>query len=138
MKKTQSSRYNASTRQAAVRSRQNIAAFACLAGVFVAGVIVILFFQGRLVIGGVPSAVIVRFLQDDSARSAYFSGDSTGLHDRLDEMGIEEEMKEFYRPRIADEAELDQHVHQVLYDRTGYVGEAYQLRGQGILILKDE
>jgi hypothetical protein len=136
MKKSQPVRYAAPNRRAATRSRQNITAFAYLAGVFVVGVVVILFFQGRLVIGGVPSSIVVEFLQDDLARSAYFSGNSTALHDRLDEMGIEEKMKDYYRPQISDEGVLDQHIHQILYDRTGYVGEAYQVNG-GVLVLKE-
>jgi hypothetical protein len=136
MKKSQTARYSTPNRQAATH-RQNITAFAYLAGVFVVGVVVILFVQGRLVIGGVPSGIIVEFLQDDLARSAYFSGNSTALHDRLDEMGIEEAMKDYYRPQISDEVVLDQHIHQILYDRTGYVGEAYQVNG-GVLVLKDD
>jgi hypothetical protein len=110
---------------------------AYLGGVFAVGVVLILFAAGRLVIGGVPSSIIIRFLQDDSARSAYFSGNKAGLHDRLDEMGIEAEMKTFYRSQISDEAELDQHIHQILYDRTGYVGEAYRVNSRGVLVLKD-
>lgn len=138
MKKSQPVRYTTPNRQAATRSRQNITAFAYLAGVFIVGVVVILFFQGRLVIGGVPSSIIVQFLQDDVARSAYFSGNNVALHDRLDEMGIEEAMKDYYRPQIPDEVVLDQHIHQILYERTGYVGEAYQVNGQGVLVLKDD
>ncbi|MBD1870368.1 hypothetical protein H6F88_18270 [Oculatella sp. FACHB-28] len=137
MKKSQPARYSTPDRQAATRSRQNITAFAYLAGVFVVGVVVILFVQGRLVIGGVPSGIIMEFLQDDLARSAYFSGNSTALHDRLDEIGIEEAMKDYYRPQISDEVVLDQHIHQILYDRTGYVGEDYQVNG-GVLVLKDD
>jgi hypothetical protein len=138
MKKTQPSRYTTPTRQAATRSRQNITAFAYLASVFVIGVVVILFLQGRLVIGGVPSGIIMQFLQDDVARSAYFSGNNVALHDRLGEMGIEEAMKDYYRPQIPDEVVLDQHIHQILYDRTDYVGEAYQVNGQGVLVLKGD
>jgi hypothetical protein len=52
-------------------------------------------------------------------------------------MGIEEKMKDYYRPQISDEGVLDQHIHQILYDRTGYVGEAYQVNG-GVLVLKDD
>jgi hypothetical protein len=137
MKKSQPSYYTTPSQQAATRSRQNVTAFVYLAGVFVVGVVVILFLQGRLVIGGVPSNIIVQFLQDGIARSAYFSGNNVALHDRLDEMGIEEAMKTYYRPQISDEVVLDQHIHQILYDRTGYVGEAYQVNG-GVLVLKDD
>ncbi|MBD2463282.1 hypothetical protein H6G89_19795 [Oscillatoria sp. FACHB-1407] len=117
---------------------QNVITTIYLSGVFVAGVFAILFISGRLVVGGVPSSIIMRFLQDDIARSAYFRGDKAGLHDRLDDMGIEAEMKTFYRPQIPDEAELDQHIHQILYDRTGYVGVAYTVNSAGVLVLKDD
>jgi len=80
----------------------------------------------------------MQFLQDDVARSAYFSGNNVALHDRLGEMGIEEAMKDYYRPQIPDEVVLDQHIHQILYDRTDYVGEAYQVNGQGVLVLKGD
>ena len=46
-------------------------------------------------------------------------------------------MKNFYRPQIPDEAKLDQHIHQILYERTGYVGEQYRVNAQGFLVLKD-
>jgi hypothetical protein len=51
-------------------------------------------------------------------------------------MGVEEKIKSFYRPKIRDEAKLDQYIHQILYDRTGYVGEAYQVNSEGVLVLK--
>jgi len=102
----------------------------------VVGVLLILFFSGQMVISGVPSSVIVRFLQDDIARTAYIGGDKQLLHDRLGELGVEEEMKTFYRSEISDEAQLDQHIHQILYDRTGYVGAAYQVNQRGVLVLR--
>jgi hypothetical protein len=138
MKKSKSSVRAVPSRQASTRARQNIIAFAYLAVIFVVGVAVILFFQGRMVIGEVPSAVIIKFLQDDIARSAYFSGNNVALHERLDEIGIEEEMKDYYRPQISDEVVLDQYIHQVLYERTAYVGAAYQVNSEGVLVLKDE
>ncbi|MDX2212543.1 MAG: hypothetical protein SFY66_04560 [Oculatellaceae cyanobacterium bins.114] len=109
-----------------------------LGGIFLVGVFFILFISGRLVVGGVPSSIVMQFLQDDIARNAYFTGDKAGLHNRLDDMGIEAQMKTFYRPQISDETELDQHIHQILYDRTGYVGEAYQVNSRGILVLKED
>jgi hypothetical protein len=87
-------------------------------------------------IQGVPVSVVLHFLRDDTARNAYFSGDKQQLHDRLDRMGIEEEVKAFYRPKIQDEAELDQYIHQLLYNSTGYVGIAYEVNAKGILIPK--
>ncbi|MBD1904043.1 hypothetical protein NDI37_07885 [Funiculus sociatus GB2-A5] len=93
--------------------------------------------SGRMTVGGVPLPIVISFLNDQTARDAYFSGKKTKLHDRLDDMGIEEQMKNFYRPQIPDEAKLDQHIHQILYERTGYVGEQYRVNGQGFLVLKD-
>jgi hypothetical protein len=84
-------------------------------------------------IKGVPVAVVLQFLRDDTARNAYFSGDKQQLHDRLDHMGIEEEVKAFYRPQIQDEAKLDQYIHQLLYNITGYVGIGYKADAKGVL-----
>lgn len=85
---------------------------------------------------GVPNVIIFKFLVDKKARSAYFSGQSTLLHDRLGQMGIEEDIKAFYRDQYPDEVELDWFIHQLLYDRTGYIGKAYKKGPQDQLILK--
>jgi hypothetical protein len=100
------------------------------------GLAAIWFFSGRMLIGGVPSSVILTFLQDRPALNAYFQNDDQGLHDRLNELGVEEQIKDYYRPQIPDEAKLDQFIHQVFYNRTGYVGEAYEVSEQGRLRLK--
>lgn len=100
------------------------------------GAAIIWFFSGQMLIGGVPSSVILTFLQDPPALTAYFQNDDEALHDRLNELGIEEQIKAYYRPQIPDEVELDQYIHQVFYNRTGYVGKEYQLNEQGSLILK--
>jgi hypothetical protein len=96
----------------------------------------VLWFTEFGTIGGVPLPVVLQFLRDDTARNAYFSGDRQRLHDRLDRMGIEEEVKAFYRPKIRDEAELDRYIHQLLYNSTGYVGIAYEVNAKGILAPK--
>lgn len=98
---------------------------------------VVLLTTGDLTIGGVPAPIIVSFLQDEVARDAYFQGDGKKLHARLEEMGVEEKIKAYYRRQIPDETQLDQHIHQILYDRTGYVGDAYRVNSQGILVLKN-
>ncbi len=85
---------------------------------------------------GVPVRILLQFVTDPEARSAYFADDKQGLHDRLNEMGVEEQIKAFYRPRIQDEKELDQYIHQLLYENTGYVGKFYTVNAQGILELK--
>jgi hypothetical protein len=87
-------------------------------------------------IRGVPVSVVLQFLKDDTARNAYFSGQKQQLHDRMDHMGIEEEVKAFYRPKIRDEAELDRYIHQLFYNITGYVGTAYEVNWKGVLVLK--
>jgi hypothetical protein len=119
-------------------SLQHTITFLYLAITFVAGTLVILFFSGRLIIGGVPSSVIMTFLQDNVARNAYMTGNAKTLHDRLDDMGIEEDMKDYYRPQIPDEVELDWYIHQILYDRTGYVGVAYRVGPGGKLTAKKQ
>jgi hypothetical protein len=80
------------------------------------GLVAVWFFSGQMVIGGVPSSVILTFLQDRPALHAYFQNDDQGLHDRLNELGVEEQIKD--------------------YNRTGYVGEAYEVSEQGTLRLK--
>ncbi|WP_299485007.1 hypothetical protein [Acaryochloris sp. IP29b_bin.137] len=90
-----------------------------------------------LTIRGVPVPIILTFLQDEQAREAYFSDNKQGLHNRLQELNIETEIKAFYRPQIPDEIQLDQHIHQIFYDTTGYVGKAYRVSADGILVLID-
>ncbi|NEO99260.1 MAG: hypothetical protein F6K58_11365 [Symploca sp. SIO2E9] len=101
------------------------------------GGIVFLSAAQNVTIGGVPVPILINFWQDRTARNAYFNGKGKKLHDRLDQMGIEERMKDYYRSQISDEVELDQHIHQILYNRTGYVGEAYKVNSEGILVLKN-
>lgn len=84
---------------------------------------------------GVPVSILVHFLEDPAARKAYFAGNKKGLHDRLKELGVEEQIKDFYRPQFSDEQELDRHIHQLLYENTGYVGAAYVVDGEGQLQL---
>jgi hypothetical protein len=102
----------------------------------VLGLSILWFFSGNLLIGGVPSSIILTFLQDQPSRDAYFRGDRQALHDRLSDLGIEAQIKDYYRPQIPNEVQLDLYIHQLLYNRTGYVGEAYQVTDQGKLILK--
>lgn len=89
-----------------------------------------------ITIGGIPSSIVMEFLQDETARQAYWNKDKQALHDRLQVLGVEEQMKAYYRPKIPDELKLDQYIHQIFYDRTGYVGQGYTLNAQGKLILK--
>jgi len=90
----------------------------------------------KLTYKGVPVSILIDFSQDTIARDAYFTGHKKALHDRLKELGIKEKIKDFYRPQIQDEKELDRYIHQLLYNNTGYVGEAYFLNAQGQLELK--
>jgi len=92
--------------------------------------------NGQVVVGGVPISILTTFLQDDTARNAYLNRDRQLLHNRLQTLGIEEEIKDFYRSQITDKVELDQYIHQIFYDRTGYVGVNYWVNSEGILVLK--
>jgi hypothetical protein len=85
---------------------------------------------------GVPVRILVHFLEDAQARSAYFSGNKKGLHDRLKVLGVEEQIKDFYRPQFKDERALDLHIHQLLFNNTGYIGAAYAVDRDGQLIAK--
>lgn len=94
------------------------------------------FLNGQLVVGGIPASIITTFLEDDVSRNAYLRGDRRLLHDRLQALGVEEEIKDFYRSQIPDNVELDRYIHQIFYDRTGYVGENYWVTSEGRLVLK--
>lgn len=93
-----------------------------------------LFVHERVTLGGVPYGIIHKFWNDPAARTAYFVGDSSGLHNRLRSLGIEADIKDYYRDRFATEHELDRYIHQIMYDRTGYVGEAYRVSPSGQLV----
>ncbi len=94
--------------------------------------------KGHLAIGGVPSAIIVSFFQNEIARKAYFDGDSEKLHAQVQSMDLADKLKPYYRSQFEDEAQLDRYTHQILYDRTGYIGKAYQVNPQGILVAKKQ
>ncbi len=100
------------------------------------GIWVLLFTAGVVTLGGVPYRVLLKVWQDDTARSALLNGESTALHDQMSDLGIEREIKAHYRSRIEDPVELDRYIHQVLFDRTGYVGANYRVEGRE-LVLKD-
>jgi hypothetical protein len=87
-------------------------------------------------IRGVPGSIVLQFMLDDQARHAYLTGNKYALHDRLNQLGVEEQIKAYYRPKIRDEEKLDQYIHQVFYEMTGYVGNAYFVNSQGTLVLK--
>lgn len=134
-RRTQPSRYG-STNRSSRKAPLLVATVIYFNLLLCVGIWAVLLTNGYLTIGGVPTPIIVSFLQDETARNAYFQGDSQKLHDRLQHLGIEDRIKAFYRPEIRDEAILDQHIHQILYDRTGYVGSAYRVNSQGVLVLK--
>jgi hypothetical protein len=85
---------------------------------------------------GVPVRILVDFVGDSAARKAYFRGDKGGLHNRLKALGVEEQIKDFYRPQFQDEQELDRYIHQLMYDNTGYVGAAYVVGAEGQLVVQ--
>jgi hypothetical protein len=85
---------------------------------------------------GVPVRILVHFLEDAQARRAYFSGQKTALHARLKALQVEEQIKDFYRPQFQDEQALDLHIHQLMYNNTGYIGAAYAVDIEGQLIPK--
>lgn len=94
--------------------------------------------RDRLTIAGVPLSIIEKFIRDPIAFQAYWEGDKRLLHERLKQLGVEEEIKAFYRPQIPDEIQLDWYIHQLLYERSGYVGEIYQVNSDGILEFKPQ
>lgn len=114
----------------------NVAVVALLATITAITTGVVLLTTGAITLGGVPYSVLMKVWQDPAARSALLGGDERELHDVMGSLGIEYEIKEYYRDRIKDPVKLDQHIHQILFDRTGYVGEAYTVKGR-TLVLKD-
>ena len=96
-----------------------------LLALLAAGTWVTLFTTEVITLGGVPYSVLMKVWQNPATRAALLRRDSVALHDLMDNMGIEYEIKKYYSKRIQDPVELDQHIHQILYDRTRYVGENY-------------
>jgi hypothetical protein len=132
----QEKKFSGDTRKHRSSGRSRIG-WSCVA-VGLGGVVFLvqMFFSGKVVVLGVPSSVIVKFLDDKQAVDAYWNGRGAKVHERLQAMNIEKDMKDFYRHKIHDEIELDRYIHQLLYDRTGYVGVDYQLQPEGRLTLK--
>lgn len=90
------------------------------------------------VIDGVPVPILLKAAGDDKVREAYWSGDRQQLHDRLSDMGVEEDIKEYYGSQVTDDEELDQKIHQIFYNQTGYVGDSYDVNSAGRLEPKPE
>lgn len=88
-------------------------------------------------IAGVPGPLIVKAFTDKTALRYFLVGNKRAFHDRLEQMGLKAEIKAFYRPQIHDEIKLDQYIHQIFYNDTGYVGDAYYVNPQGILTLRN-
>ncbi|EKV02111.1 hypothetical protein Lepto7375DRAFT_4314 [Leptolyngbya sp. PCC 7375] len=107
------------------RSKGKAIARLILLALLATGTWVTLFTTGVVTLGGVPYSVLIKVWQTPATRAALLRRDSYALHDLMDNMGIEAEIKRYYSKRIKDPVELDQHIHQILYDRTRYVGENY-------------
>jgi hypothetical protein len=117
------------------RFSQSIGWLAFLGAIVLAGVFLVAS-HDSLTFRGVPVSIILEFIEDESARQAYFAGNKVALHERLQQLGAEEQIKAFYRPQIRDEVKLDQYIHQIFYEVSGYVGKAYRVDSRGILVLK--
>ncbi len=123
-------------RQKSNKTMGNALIVAVAGTIAAAGTWVVLLTTGVITLGGVPYSVLMKVWQDPGARSALLSGKETQLHDLMNNLGIEYDIKEYYRSRIQDPVELDQHIHQIMFNRTGYVGDAYTVKGR-TLVLKD-
>jgi len=108
--------------------------FPLLIGFF--SVLILLFFNGIFTIAGIPASILVKFLRNPPALSAFFTANRQKFHDQLQKIGIEDDVKDFYRNDISDEIELDRYIHQLFFNLTGYVGYNYDLSGGKILTLK--
>ncbi len=93
------------------------------------------YYSDSITIKAVPLKIVLKVFTDQKSMEAYFKGNKPRLHARLQELDVEEEIKAYYRPQIRDEQKLDQYIHQVFYDLTGYVGLSYKVNSQGTLVL---
>jgi hypothetical protein len=127
--------YVPNSRAASTKNLMVAFSLAWILGMFVVGW-GILFLNGIVTLGGIPAAIVGKVIRDPIAISYFLTADKTQLHYRLEELGIEAEIKAYYRPQIPDEVQLDQYIHQLLYNWTGYVGNNYLVTPQGNLVLK--
>jgi hypothetical protein len=93
------------------------------------------YFSDSITIKAVPLKIVLKVFTDSQSMDAYFKDNKPRLHERLQELNVEEEIKAYYRPQIRDEQKLDQYIHQVFYDLTGYIGLSYKVNSQGKLVL---
>ena len=107
-----------------------------ISGFMSVGFIVYIWISNNLTVGGVPASVILKFIQDRDAVSAYINFDGSKVHKRLQKLEVEKEMKDYYRNQIPDPIELDLHIHQILFDRTGYVGIDYEVHHNTLVLKK--
>lgn len=131
--------YSLQSLQARQKSNKKVAnaiIVAVIGTTMAAGTWVVLFTTGVITLGGVPYSVLLKVWQNPEARSALLGGESSELHDLMGGLGIEYDIKSYYGKRIKDPVKLDQHIHQILFDRTGYVGENYVVQGR-TLVLKE-
>lgn len=96
-----------------------------LVALLAAGTWVALFTADMVTLRGIPYSVLNKVLRDKDSRAALLARNSKALHDRMNMIGVEYDIKRYYSDRIEDPVELDQHIHQVFYNLTGYVGENY-------------
>ncbi len=123
-----------SVRRPRYRLRQRLAVLTAVCATLGGATWTNLFLKDQVTLAGVPYSVIDKFWSDQTARDAYFVGDTQALHSRLKALGIESDIKDYYRDQFASEYELDKHIHQIMFERTGYVGEAYRVNNLGELI----
>ena len=90
-----------------------------------AGTWLALFMTGVVTLAGVPYSIIRLVWETPATRQALLQRNSVKLHDLMDDMGVEAEIKRYHSKHIKDPVELDQHIHQILYNTTRYVGANY-------------
>ncbi|MBV9386326.1 MAG: hypothetical protein JOZ78_07855 [Chroococcidiopsidaceae cyanobacterium CP_BM_ER_R8_30] len=116
---------------------QNLVVAICLMLILATTGITWMLTKKDVTLAGVPIPLIIKAFSDTTAVKYFILGDKRAFHDRLEQMGLKEEIKAFYRPEIHNEIKLDQYIHQIFYNDTGYVGDAYYVNSQGILTLKN-
>ncbi|MBV8886215.1 MAG: hypothetical protein JO235_19785 [Chroococcidiopsidaceae cyanobacterium CP_BM_RX_35] len=116
---------------------QSLVVAICLTLVFAATGITWVLTKKDTTLAGVPVPLIIKAFSDKTAVTYFLIGNKRAFHDRLEQMGLKAEIKAFYRPQIHDEIKLDQYIHQIFYNDTGYVGDAYYVNSQGILTLRN-
>ncbi len=75
-------------------------------------------------VGSSRQALISQVLSDRQARTAYLEGDFEALNERLKDLGIADEAKEYYLQNFADEDNFKDYLNRSWDEQADYTGSA--------------